>query len=218
MPLRQVVALTTSSPKNIMQDTAQRRVLDILEGKLIDVERVDAATQKGRRDELLSCPGAARACYPQLFMQRPACAGGALSFACSLEGFEEAVECSGLPPDVLRDTRAAGFEVTTFEDVFFDVLHCGVASSLAAATNRLLLATGVLLAGGSSLFALSSDVAAMVAGHITPADARRMFEEGAAGCRSGHGSGVPKQLEEDKRGAVDATEQQGVPPAIAEDQ
>ena len=43
MPLRQVVLLQTSSPRNIMQQLAQRRVLDVLVGKHIDVELVDGA-------------------------------------------------------------------------------------------------------------------------------------------------------------------------------
>eukprot|EP01043_Picozoa_sp_COSAG02_P025193 COSAG02_NODE_1406_length_12786_cov_5.493418_11_plen_52_part_00 len=45
MPLRQVVLLQTSSPRNIMQQLAQRRVLDVLIGKQIDVELVDGARE-----------------------------------------------------------------------------------------------------------------------------------------------------------------------------
>ena len=51
MPLRGVVVLMTTSPRDIIQETAQRRVLDILAGKQIDVEVVDGRLHKERREE-----------------------------------------------------------------------------------------------------------------------------------------------------------------------
>ena len=52
MPLRRVVLLMTSSTKDIMQEIAQRRILDVLVGKQIDVEVVDGASKRGHMSEL----------------------------------------------------------------------------------------------------------------------------------------------------------------------
>lgn len=198
MPLRQVVLLQTSSPRNIMQQLAQRRVLDVLVGKHIDVELVDGARKsisqqyfhaqlrlrstplvhattlrgpsgdKARREELLECDGATRASYPQLFLH--CLAAGVDSYAADLDTFERAVECSGLPADVLRSHP----EIQTFESIFYDVAYVGWRASQRAAQQKLWLVAGAQhdrLGSGSPMYILSLDIVAMVAALIpaTPA-------------------------------------------------
>jgi|EP01043_Picozoa_sp_COSAG02_P025192 hypothetical protein len=123
---------------------------------------------KTRRDELLKCDGASRAVYPQLFLH--CIASGTDSYAASLDTFESAVECSGLPSDVLRSNP----DIQTFESIFYDVAYVGWRASHQAALQRLWLVAGAQhqrLGISSPIYILSLDVVAMVAALIqaTPA-------------------------------------------------
>ena len=138
MPLRQVVVLMTTSPRDIVQETAQRRVLDVLAGKQIDVDVVDGRLQKERREQLWALDGVPRATYPLVFLQK-AC--GETALVADLDVFESAVECSALPPDVLAKNPG----ILTFEKIFGDVLPLGLPARRLAAIQRLHLAQGTLL-------------------------------------------------------------------------
>lgn len=123
---------------------------------------------KTRRDELLKCDGASRAVYPQLFLH--CIASGIDTYAASLESFEAAVECSGLPREVLRSNP----EIQTFESIFYDVAYVGWRASQRAAQQRLWLVAGAQhqrLGSSSPIYILPLDVVAMVAALIqaTPA-------------------------------------------------
>ena len=115
---------------------------------------------KTRRDELLKCEGASRAVYPQLFLH--CIASGVDNYAASLDVFESAVECSGLPPDVLRLNP----DIETFESIFYDVVFVGWRASQRAAQQRLWLAAGAQhqrLGSSSPIYVLPLDIVAMVA-------------------------------------------------------
>ena len=131
----------TTSPRDIIQETAQRRVLDILAGKQIDVEVVDGRLHKERREELWALDGVPRATYPLIFLQQ-GCGTSETALVADLDAFESAVECSALPPDVL----AANPGIVTFEKMFSGVLPLGHRARWLAAIQRLHLARGTLLA------------------------------------------------------------------------
>ena len=118
---------------------------------------------KARREELLRCDGATRAVYPQVFLH--CLASGTDTFAANLDAFESAVECSGLPLDVLRSHP----DIPTFESIFYDVAYVGWRASQRAAEHRLWLAAGsqhCRLGSSSPMYILPLDVVAMVAALI----------------------------------------------------
>lgn len=121
---------------------------------------VGCVDDKARREELLACDGARRAVYPQLFLR--CLASETDTFAADLDVFESAVECSGLPSDVLRSNP----DIQTFDSIFYDLKYVGWRATQRAAEQCLWLVAGtqhLRLGRTSPLYILPLDIVAMVA-------------------------------------------------------
>ena len=100
-----VTALITGMPKDMIQSTNQKRALDVLKGKGIEVTEVDGtlAENKEQRGALFKVSGMV-AVYPQFFIVAEG--GGDPVFVGDYEAFEGFVENAGYPAEVLAANPA----------------------------------------------------------------------------------------------------------------
>lgn len=175
MPLRQVIVLKTSTPHNILVETAQRRMLDALAGKEIAVDVVDGAVNHERRDFLFGVSGSRKNVYPQAYISD---SNSGTTWAGSYEEFESQIDCDALPcailmahPEIAKDTFTSVYQPE-------QLIRSGRAASMLVAVQRLILAKGTCLQriarpGNSSMHSLSPDLAEIVAAHINTTHKKR---------------------------------------------
>ena len=175
MPLRQVIVLKTSTPHNILVETAQRRMLDALAGKEIAVDVVDGAVNHERRDFLFGVRGSRLNVYPQAYISD---SGSGTTWTGGYEEFESQIDCDALPCDILMAHPEIAKD--TFTSIYQpeQLIRIGLAASTLAALQRLIVAKGTCLQriarpGNSLMHSLSPDLAEIVATHLNATHQKR---------------------------------------------
>jgi hypothetical protein len=91
----EAIVLLSSTPKDLVTESLQRKMVSQLEAKKVSVTTLygDAPENKEIRSTLWGLPGAKRAVYPQLFTKS---ASGEYAFVADPEEWERLVECNEL--------------------------------------------------------------------------------------------------------------------------